>query len=161
MLWKKYWFQVFASVLVHLCLLNCAPEEKMETWGNWSASLPSQWQNIGQVLPTRGRLRQQQPFRTINMKRKEEEPWSVTSDVTLTAFHKRNVLPSSNIGGGSVTILTPLQDQDVIDGTWNSVLYQKILRENVSPSDRDLNFAAKIYDTRCCNKLLNSPVLYI
>ncbi len=62
---------------------------------------------------------------------------------TNTAFHKKNIIPTVKHGGGSVMVwgcfaaLGPRR-LGIIDVTMNSALYQKILKENVRPSVRDL-----------------------
>lgn len=60
-----------------------------------------------------------------------------------TAFQKKNIIPTVKHGGGSVMVLGCFAASGpgrlaVIDGTMNSALYQKILKENVRPSVRDL-----------------------
>ena len=62
---------------------------------------------------------------------------------TNTAFHKKNIIPTVKHGGGSVMVWGCFAASGpgrlaVIDGTMNSALYQKILKENVQPSVRDL-----------------------
>jgi len=60
-----------------------------------------------------------------------------------TAFHKKNIIPTVKHGEGSVLVwgcfaaLGPGR-LAIIDGTMNSALYQKILKENVLPSVYDL-----------------------
>ena len=59
----------------------------------------------------------------------------VTSGVKLT-FQKKNVIPTVKHGGGSVMVWGCLAASGpggfaVTDGTMNSALYQKILKENV------------------------------
>ncbi|XP_054648642.1 AP-1 complex-associated regulatory protein isoform X1 [Dunckerocampus dactyliophorus] len=59
------------------------------------------------------------------------------------AFQKKNIIPTVKYGGGGVMVwgcfaaLGPGR-RAVINGTINSAAYQKILRENVRPSVRDL-----------------------
>ena len=58
---------------------------------------------------------------------------------TNTAFHKKNIIPTVKHGGGSVMVWGCFAASGpgrlaVIDGTMNSALYQKILKENVRPS---------------------------
>lgn len=60
-----------------------------------------------------------------------------------TAFQKKNIIPTVKYGGGSVMVWGCFAASGpgrlaVIDGTMNSALYQKILKENVRPSVRDL-----------------------
>lgn len=68
----------------------------------------------------------------------------VTSDVRLTQhFIKNNIIPTVIHGGVSVMVWGCFAASEpgrlaVIDGTMNSALYQKILKENVQPSVRDL-----------------------
>ena len=62
---------------------------------------------------------------------------------TNTAFHKKNIIPTVKHGGGSVMVWGCFAASGpgrlaIIDGTMNSALYQKILKENVRPSVRDL-----------------------
>ncbi|KAF7670306.1 hypothetical protein LDENG_00272020 [Lucifuga dentata] len=62
---------------------------------------------------------------------------------TNTAFQKKNIIPTVKHGGGSVMVWGCFAASGpgrlaVIDGTMNSALYQKILKENVRPSVRDL-----------------------
>ncbi len=65
--------------------------------------------------------------------------WSKTN----TGFHQKNIIPTVKHGGGSVTVWGCFADSgsgrlSIIDGTMNSALYQKILKENVQPSVYDL-----------------------
>ncbi len=58
---------------------------------------------------------------------------------TNTAFHKKSVIPTVKHGGGSVMVWGCFAASGtgrlaIIDGTMNSALYQKILKENVQPS---------------------------
>ncbi len=62
---------------------------------------------------------------------------------TNTGFHKKNIIPTVKHGGGSVMVWGCFAASGpgwlaIIDGTMNSALYQKILRENVRPSVCDL-----------------------
>jgi len=62
---------------------------------------------------------------------------------TNAAFQKKNIIPTVKHGGGSVMVWGCFAASGpgrlaVIDGTMNSALYQKILKENVQPSVRDL-----------------------
>ncbi len=62
---------------------------------------------------------------------------------TNTAFHKKNIIPTVKHGGGSVMVWGCFAASGpgliaIIDGTMNSALYQKILKENVRPSVCDL-----------------------
>ncbi len=62
---------------------------------------------------------------------------------TNTAFHKKNIIPTVKHGGGSVMVggcfaASGPGQLAIIDGTMNSALYQKILKENVRPSVCDL-----------------------
>ncbi len=63
---------------------------------------------------------------------------------TNTAFHKKNIIPTVKHGGGSVMVWGCFAASGpgwlaIIDGTMNSALNQKILKENVWPSVCDLN----------------------
>ncbi len=65
--------------------------------------------------------------------------WSKTN----TGFHQKNIIPTVKHGGGSVMVWGCFADSGsgrlaIIDGTMNSALYQKILKENVQPSVCDL-----------------------
>ncbi len=59
-----------------------------------------------------------------------------------TAFHNKNIIPTvKHGGGGSVMVWGCFAGPGrlaIIDGTMNSALYQKILKENVLPSVCDL-----------------------
>ena len=60
-----------------------------------------------------------------------------------TAFHIKNIIPTVKHGGGSVMVWGCFAASGpgrlaIIDGTMNSALYQKILKENVWPSVCDL-----------------------
>ncbi|KAG2456962.1 TCB1 transposase, partial [Polypterus senegalus] len=60
-----------------------------------------------------------------------------------TAFQKKNIIPTVKYGGGSVMVWGCFATSGpgrlaVIDGTMNSTVYQKILKENVRPSVRQL-----------------------
>uniref|UniRef100_A0AAY4D9A2 Transposase n=1 Tax=Denticeps clupeoides TaxID=299321 RepID=A0AAY4D9A2_9TELE len=60
-----------------------------------------------------------------------------------TAFQKKNIIPTVKYGGGSVMVRSCFAASGperlaVIDGTLNSTVYQKILKENVRPSVRQL-----------------------
>ncbi len=62
---------------------------------------------------------------------------------TNTAFHKKNIIPTVKHGGGSVMVWGCFAASGpgllaIIDGTMNSALYQKILKENVRLSVCDL-----------------------
>ncbi len=62
---------------------------------------------------------------------------------TNTAFHKKNIIPTVKHGGGSVKVWGCFAASGpgwpaIIDGTMNSALYQKILKENVWSSVCDL-----------------------
>ncbi len=62
---------------------------------------------------------------------------------TNTAVHKKNIIPTVRHGGGSVMVWGCFAASGpgrlaIIDGTMNSALYQKILKENVRPSVCDL-----------------------
>ncbi|KAK3569659.1 hypothetical protein QTP86_002643 [Hemibagrus guttatus] len=74
------------------------------------------------------------------------DDWSVSHYVWLksnTAFQKKNIIPTVKYGGGSVMVWGCFADSGpgklaVINGTMNSAVYQKILKENVRPSVCDL-----------------------
>ncbi len=58
---------------------------------------------------------------------------------TNTGFQKKNIIPTGKHGGGSVMVwgcfaASGTGQLAIIDGTMNSALYQKILKENVRPS---------------------------
>ncbi len=58
---------------------------------------------------------------------------------TNTAFHKKNIIPTVEHGCGSVMVWGCFASSGpgrlaIIDGTMNSALYQKILKENVRPA---------------------------
>ncbi|KAK3518334.1 hypothetical protein QTP86_018638 [Hemibagrus guttatus] len=60
-----------------------------------------------------------------------------------TAFQKKNIIPTVKYGGGSVMVWGCFAASGsgrlaVINGTMNSAVYQKILKENVWPSVCDL-----------------------
>uniref|UniRef100_A0A8C1HQW0 Transposase n=1 Tax=Cyprinus carpio carpio TaxID=630221 RepID=A0A8C1HQW0_CYPCA len=60
-----------------------------------------------------------------------------------TTFQKKNIIPAVKYGGGSVMVWGCFAASGpgrlaVINGTMNSAVYQKILKENVRPSVRDL-----------------------
>ncbi|MBN3293236.1 TCB1 transposase, partial [Polypterus senegalus] len=60
-----------------------------------------------------------------------------------TAFQKKNIIPIVKYGAGSVMVWGCFAASGpgrlaVIDGTMNSTVYQKILKENVRPSVRQL-----------------------
>ncbi|KAK3509719.1 hypothetical protein QTP70_008457 [Hemibagrus guttatus] len=60
-----------------------------------------------------------------------------------TAFQKKNIIPTVKYGGGSVMVWGCFAASGpgrlaVINGTINSAVYQKILKENVQPSVYDL-----------------------
>ncbi len=60
---------------------------------------------------------------------------------TNTGFHKKNIIPTVKHGGGSLMVWGCFATSGrlvIIDGTINSALYQKILKENVWPSVCDL-----------------------
>ncbi len=62
---------------------------------------------------------------------------------TNTAFHKKNIIPTVKHGGSSVMVWGCFTASGpgrlaIIDGTMNSALYQKILKENVRLSVCDL-----------------------
>ncbi len=59
---------------------------------------------------------------------------------TNTAFHKKNIIPTVKHGGGSVIVSGCFAASGpgrlaIIDGTMNSALYQKILKENIRTSE--------------------------
>ncbi len=59
------------------------------------------------------------------------------------AFHKKDIIPTVKHGGGNVMVWGCFAASGpgrlaIIDGTMNSALYQKILKENVRPSVYDL-----------------------
>ncbi|KAI3361985.1 hypothetical protein L3Q82_012335 [Scortum barcoo] len=64
----------------------------------------------------------------------------VTSGVKVTpAFQKKNIIPTVKYGGGSVVVWGCFAASGpgrlaVINGTMNSAVYQKILKENVHPA---------------------------
>ncbi len=67
----------------------------------------------------------------------------ITSGVKVTAFQKKNIIPTVKYGGGSVMFWGCFAASGpgrlaVINGTMNSAVYQKILKDNVRPSVRDL-----------------------
>ncbi|KAK3510959.1 hypothetical protein QTP70_027804 [Hemibagrus guttatus] len=74
------------------------------------------------------------------------EPQSVSHYVwrkSNTAFHKKNIKPPVKYGGGSVMVWCCFAASGpgrlaVINGTMNSAVYQKILKEIVWPSVCDL-----------------------
>ncbi|KAK3550665.1 hypothetical protein QTP70_002365 [Hemibagrus guttatus] len=60
-----------------------------------------------------------------------------------TAFQKKNIIPTVKYGGGSVMVWGCFAASGpgrlaVVNGTMNSAVYQKILKENVRPSVCDL-----------------------
>ncbi len=60
-----------------------------------------------------------------------------------TAFQKKNIMPTVKYGGGCVMVWGCFAASGpgrlaVINGTMNSAVYQKILKDNVRPSVRDL-----------------------
>ncbi len=62
---------------------------------------------------------------------------------TNTAFHEKYIIPTIKHGGGSVMVWGCFATSGpgwlaIIDGTMNSALYQKILKENVRSSVCDL-----------------------
>ncbi len=62
---------------------------------------------------------------------------------TNTAFQKKNIIPTVKHGGGTVMVWGCFAASGpgrlaIIDGTMNSALYQKILKENVRQSVCDL-----------------------
>lgn len=64
--------------------------------------------------------------------------WAGVWCKTNTAFHKKNIIPPVKHGGGSVMVWgcfasSGTERLAVIDGTMNSALYQKILKENAWP----------------------------
>ncbi|KAK3548008.1 hypothetical protein QTP70_002313 [Hemibagrus guttatus] len=64
-------------------------------------------------------------------------------DKSNTAFQKKNIIPTVKYGGGSVMVWGCFAASGpgrlaVINGTMNSAVYQKILKENVRPSVCDL-----------------------
>ncbi|KAK3552156.1 hypothetical protein QTP86_003113 [Hemibagrus guttatus] len=66
-----------------------------------------------------------------------------TKSKSNTAFQKKNIIPTVKYGGGSVMVWDGFAASGpgrlaVINGTMNSAVYQKILKENVRPSVCDL-----------------------
>ncbi len=67
----------------------------------------------------------------------------ITSGGKVTAFQKKNIIPTVKYGGGSVMVWGCFAASGpgrlaVINGTMNSAVYQKIMKDNVRPSVRDL-----------------------
>ncbi|KAK3562119.1 hypothetical protein QTP86_030203 [Hemibagrus guttatus] len=70
-----------------------------------------------------------------------------------TAFQKKNIIPTVKYGGGSVMVWGCFAASGpgrlaVINGTMNSAVYQKILKENVRPSVCDLKPPKKVVHAR-------------
>lgn len=61
----------------------------------------------------------------------------ITSGIKLTAFHRKNVTRTVKYGGGGSVMVwgcfaaSGAGRLAIIDGTMNSMLYQKIMKENV------------------------------
>ncbi|KAF7640693.1 hypothetical protein LDENG_00022540, partial [Lucifuga dentata] len=69
----------------------------------------------------------------------DETKVELFGSVKLTAFQKKNIIPTVKHGGGSVMVWGCFAASGpgrlaVIDGTMNSAIYQEILKENVRPS---------------------------
>jgi len=67
----------------------------------------------------------------------------ITSGVKVTRISEKNIIPTVKYGGGSVMVWGCFAASGpgrlaVINGTMNSAVYQKLLKENVQPSVRDL-----------------------
>uniref|UniRef100_A0A9J7YNC4 Transposase Tc1-like domain-containing protein n=1 Tax=Cyprinus carpio carpio TaxID=630221 RepID=A0A9J7YNC4_CYPCA len=65
-----------------------------------------------------------------------------------TAFQKKNIIPTVKYGGGSVMVWDCFAASGpgrlaVMNGTMNSAVYQKILKENVRPSVCDLKLTSR------------------
>ena len=63
---------------------------------------------------------------------------------TNTVFYSKNLIPTVRLGGGSVMVWGGFAASRpgrlaLLEGTRNSVLYQRILQENVRPSVCELN----------------------
>ncbi|KAK3508530.1 hypothetical protein QTP70_031914 [Hemibagrus guttatus] len=90
-----------------------------------------------------GRVPRRKPLLS---KKKEHKGSSVSHYVwrkSNTAFQKKNIIPTVKYGGGSVMVWGCYAASEpgrlaVINGTMNSAVYQKILKENVRPSVSDL-----------------------
>ncbi len=72
-----------------------------------------------------------------------------------TAFQKKNIIPTVKYGGGSVMVWGCFAASGpgrlaVINGTMNSAVYQKILKDNVRQSVRDL----KLKRTWFCSRTM-------
>ncbi|KAK3555983.1 hypothetical protein QTP86_032846 [Hemibagrus guttatus] len=72
-----------------------------------------------------------------------DDPQDFWENTLNTAFQKKNITPTVKYGGGSVMVWGCFAASGpgrlaVINGTMNSAVYQKILKENVRPSVCDL-----------------------
>ncbi|KAI4897281.1 hypothetical protein NFI96_024651 [Prochilodus magdalenae] len=89
---------------------------------------------------------QRTTVRAIIHKWQNVEQWCVSHYIwckSNTTFQKKNIIPTVKYGGGSVMVWGCLAASGpgrlaVINGTMNSAVYQKILKENVRPSVRGL-----------------------
>ncbi|KAF7641127.1 hypothetical protein LDENG_00292770 [Lucifuga dentata] len=80
---------------------------------------------------------------------------------TNAAFQKKNIIPTIKHGGGSVMVWGCFAASGpgrlaVIDGTMNSALYQKILKENVRPSVRDLKLKRTWHTSKSTSEWLKN-----